>query len=194
MKRIKSLSVTLAVVILLLTFNVSANAESVNSIEANVNSGSMAKVELSQSELEEIFEKMVWQNYPENQTPNLLGNNFSINASRVFFEYSGLGKGEIAQSSNSLTVPDSDNGRIVTLTVVQWADSFSTIRSPQVLYMLISKDFQKDKYVTGRYTDTNTSIDLRGIPEGEYYVWVQNVNSYDISGNGFADLSPLPYP
>ncbi|GIO35502.1 hypothetical protein J41TS12_03630 [Paenibacillus antibioticophila] len=194
MKIVKWLSPTLIIAVLFLSFNVSVYAESESYPEVSMNLGSMTKVELSQSELEQIFEHMIWQDSSESQVSELHENNFSVNALRVFFEYSGLEKSEIFQSSGTISVPDSDYGRIVTTTVVQWADSLSIIRSPQVLYMLISKDFQKDHYVTGRYTSENTSFDFRGIPEGEYYIWVQNVNSYDISGNGFADLSSLPYP
>lgn len=162
MKIVKWLSSTVVATVLLLAFNVGVYAESGNSSEMNVSLGSMEKVELSQSELEEIFKHMVWQDSSESQIPKVPENNFAVNSSRVVFEYSGLGESEISQSSSTLTVPDSDYGRIVTVTVVQWADNLSIIRSPQVLYMLISKDFQKDHYVTGRYTSENTSFDFRG--------------------------------
>lgn len=188
-KFIKLLSSIVVASLFLFTFNAATYAES------DAKLVTMEKVELSQSELDKIFENMIWQESSDTQektareNKTISGNAYAAYSSSVFFEYSGLEPSSIMQSSSTLTVPDSDYGRTVTLTVVQWADKFSTFRNPAVLYALVNKDFEKKHYVVGRYTSENTSIDFKDIPEGEYYIWVQNANTYDISGNGYATLS-----
>jgi hypothetical protein len=91
-----------------------------------------------------------------------------------------LGGGQ-AHLSSEFYIP---YARTVTLTVVQWGDN-SSFSQPSVSYSLVNKNYKGEyQVITGRFTDTNTSIQIN-VPAGNYQVMIVNHQDYTISGNGY---------
>lgn len=127
----------------------------------------------------------------EGPTRDINENNFiatQASANVAYVQFSELEKNEVAKLNNTLVLSKQSN---VTITAVQWADSFTSLRSPDVLYILINEDFRDDTLIVGTYTHSNKSVDIPNVPKGKYYLMVLNKNSYTVSGNANAKRALL---
>jgi hypothetical protein len=187
MKLSKSFTFLLGMM-LLLSFGTYAHASAIDFTDFSPPSDGVTVKKLSQAEVDALMKRIILYEGP---TRDINENNFiaaQASGDVAYVQFSELEKNEVAKSNNTLVLSKQSN---VTITAVQWADSFTSLRSPDVLYILINEDFRDDTLIVGTYTHSNKSVDIPNVPKGKYYLMVLNKNSYTVSGNANAKRALL---
>ncbi|MDR0268670.1 hypothetical protein [Paenibacillus sp.] len=189
MKQLKSGFLALFSVIFLLGFNISAfAAEDPTAVEeSNDNSVVNAATatggyitHLTPTEAEEYQKNLVFHdsNLIEGTIPGIIPF-----ASTVAVSWNKLAQYDIVSAYETLTVTSKST---INITLVQWPDSLSIIRDPELTYSITGKDYQNSRIITGKYSSSNATIQFLNVPPGEYVLSVFNGSGYTVSGNCYA--------
>jgi hypothetical protein len=104
------------------------------------------------------------------------------------YSFSDLGKGSGALSTK-VTITFTEKSDVY-LTLVQWEKSGNTTSSASMSYDLVNTSSLKsagEKFVTGLYTDKNTTIGWTSVLPGTYKIILRNYGSGLAGGNGFVN-------
>ncbi|MWV46336.1 hypothetical protein GRF59_22280 [Paenibacillus sp. HJL G12] len=185
-RQLKSGFLALFSVILLLGFNLSAFAADERTTTENSKDEGTTVVtggyitHLTPSQAEEYEKNLVFgeSRLVEGTIPGI-----TTFDAVVSLQWEKLNQYDLVSAYNTLTVNKTST---INVTLVQWADSFTSLRSPEMTYGLMSADYQTNRSIAGKYDNTNATIQFFNVPPGEYRLSAYNASSYTVSGNCYA--------